>query len=56
MDNTLKLLKCAGFEINVFAGGAGGSQNYVLIKDLEAEKKLKERRAKARAQPTPANP
>lgn len=53
MDNSLKLLRCAGFEISVFAGGAGGSQNYALIKDLEAEKKLKERRAKARAKPTP---
>lgn len=53
MDNQLKILKCTDFEIRVFAGGEGGKLNYVLMKDLEAEKKLKERRDKARAQATP---
>lgn len=53
MDNSLKILKCTDFEIRVFAGGQGGNLNYVLMKDLEAEKKLKERRAKARAKATP---
>lgn len=54
LDN-LKLLKCAEFEVRVFAGGEGGNLNYVQIQDLEAEKKLKERRKKAREQagPTP---
>src|SRR5882762_6822932 len=53
MDNSLKILKCTDFEIRVFAGGPGGNLNYVLMKDLEAEKKLKERRDKARAKATP---
>src|SRR6267142_2813573 len=49
MDNSLKILKCTDFEIRVFAGGQGGNLNYALMKDLAAEKKLKERRDKARA-------
>jgi len=49
MDNQLKVLKCSEVEIRVFAGGEGGKLNYVLIKDLLADKKLKERRDKARA-------
>ena len=49
MDNSLKILKCTDFEIRVFIGGQGGNLNYVLMKDLEAEKKLKARRDKARA-------
>ena len=53
MDNTLKVLKCSEFEVNVFIGGAGGNLNYVLVKDLVADKKLKDRRAKARAQASP---
>ena len=53
MDNTLKVLKCAEFEINVFIGGPGGNLNYVLVKDLVSDKKLKDRRAKARAQASP---
>jgi hypothetical protein len=53
MDNSLKMLKCTDFELRVFAGGQGGNLNYVLIKDLEAEKKLKERKDKARAKATP---
>src|SRR5438132_1032499 len=39
--------------IRVFAGGTGGNLNYVLMSDLEADKKLKDRRAKARAKATP---
>lgn len=54
MDSQLKTLKCADLEIRVFAGGQGGNLNYVLIRDLEADKKLKERRAKAREKPTPS--
>jgi len=53
MDNNLKILKCADFEIRVFTGGPGGNLNYVLLKDLVAEKTLKDRRAKARAKATP---
>ena len=49
MDNSLKILKCTDFEVRVFAGGQSGNLNYALMKDLEAEKKLKDRRDKARA-------
>jgi hypothetical protein len=54
MDTQLKILKCAEFEARVFAGGEGGNLNYVLIKDLEAEKTLKDRRIKARAKASPS--
>jgi hypothetical protein len=47
MDDSLKILKCADFEIKVFAGGKGGNLNYVDIRDLEADKKIEERRKKA---------
>jgi hypothetical protein len=53
MDTQLKTLQCKDFEVRVFAGGEGGNLNYVLMRDLEADKKLKDRRAKARAQATP---
>jgi len=53
MDTQIKTLRCTDFEIRVFAGGPGGNLNYVLVKDLEAEKKLKDRRDKARAKATP---
>lgn len=49
MDSQLKTLTCAEFEVRVFIGGQGGNLNYVLVKDLQAEKKLQDRRAKARA-------
>jgi hypothetical protein len=48
LDTQLKTLKCDGFEISVFVGGEGGNLNYVQMKDLAAERELKERRAKAR--------
>src|ERR1044072_1587967 len=54
MDNQLKLLTCKDFEIRIFAGGEGGNLNYVLMRDLEADKKLKDRRAKASAQASPS--
>ncbi|MDX6496823.1 MAG: hypothetical protein QOG23_83 [Blastocatellia bacterium] len=53
LDTQMKTLKCTEFEIRAFAGGKGGNLNYVLIKDLVAEKKLKDRRDKARAKATP---
>jgi hypothetical protein len=53
MDNNLKILKCTGFEIQIFAGGPGGNLNYVEIRDLEADKTLKDRRAKAKEKATP---
>ncbi|HEX8160341.1 MAG TPA: hypothetical protein VF538_00460 [Pyrinomonadaceae bacterium] len=55
METQLKVLKCSGFEIRVFAGGEGGNLNYVLMSDLVAARTLKERRAKARenARPEP---
>jgi len=56
IGHQLKALKCTDFEVRVFAGGAGGSLNYVGVKDLVADQKLKERRAKARAVATPTPP
>lgn len=53
MDTQLKMLKCQDFEIRVFAGGPGGNLNYVLMSDLAAAKKLKDRKDKARAKATP---
>lgn len=53
MDNQMKTLTCTDFSIRVFAGGPAGSANYVLMQDLEADKKLKERRRKAREQASP---
>ena len=53
MDTQLKILKCTEVEIRVFAGGQGGNLNYTLMRDLEADKKLKDRRDKARAKATP---
>jgi len=54
MDTQLKTLTCKDFEIRVFAGGEGGNLNYVLMRDLEAERKLKDRRAKARSKASPS--
>ena len=54
MDNQLKILNCGEFEVNVFAGGKDGNLNYVLVKDRLADKVLSDRKAKARAQATPA--
>lgn len=53
MDNQLKVLTCADFEVRVFAGGQGGNLNYVLMQDREADKKLKDRRRRAREQASP---
>jgi hypothetical protein len=53
MDNSLKMLKCTEVEIRVFAGGPGGNLNYALMRDLVADKKLKDRRDKARAKAAP---
>jgi hypothetical protein len=53
MDSQLKILACKDFEVRAFIGGEGGKLNYVLMKDLDAEKKLKERKAKAKAQASP---
>jgi len=53
MDTQLKTLTCKDFEARVFSGGEGGNLNYVLMRDLEADKKLKDRRKKAREQASP---
>lgn len=53
METQMKTLTCSGFSIRLFNGGEGGSQNYVLIKDIEADNTLKERRKKAQAQTSP---
>lgn len=53
MDNQVKTLTCTDFSIRVFVGGPGGNLNSVLIEDLDADKKLKERRRKAREQASP---
>jgi hypothetical protein len=44
--DTLKNLKCDGFEISIFAGGRGGKLNYVQMRDSSAMKELEERQAK----------
>lgn len=56
LDTQMKTLHCADFSVRLFAGGEGGSLNSVLLQDLEADEKLKERRKKAAAEasPTPA--
>jgi hypothetical protein len=55
LDNSLKILKCRDFEIRVFAGGKGGSLNYLKIHDLDAEKKLKDRMDKVEQKATSEN-
>lgn len=50
LDTQLKTLRCKDFEISIYAGGKGGNINYVQMKDLTAQQKLKERRDKARGQ------
>ncbi len=47
MDTQMKMLKCAEFEVRVYAGGENGSLNYVGLKDLKAEKALREKEEKA---------
>ena len=54
MDSQMKTLSCKGFYVEVFAGGEGGNLNHVLIRDLDAEKELKDRRAKAKAKASPS--
>jgi hypothetical protein len=53
LDTQLKTLRCSEFEVQVFAGGAGGNLNYISVKDLVADKELRDRRAKLKAQATP---
>jgi hypothetical protein len=53
LDNQMKTLTCVDFSIRANAAGAGGNLNFVLLSDLEAEKKIKERRRKAREQASP---
>jgi hypothetical protein len=53
LDNQMKTLTCSDVSIRVFAAGDGGNLNSVLVQDLEADNKLKERRRKAREQPKP---
>lgn len=53
MDNQVKTLTCADFEVRAFIGGSGGILNNVSMRDLVAQKKLHEREAKANEQPTP---
>lgn len=48
MDDQLKVLRCSGFEIRAFAGRQAGVLNYIMVKDLGEEQKLKERKARAR--------
>lgn len=57
LDTQLKTLTCSDFELRVFAGGQGGTLNYVQMQDMKADETLKERRRKAREQasPTPEN-
>jgi hypothetical protein len=49
----MKTLKCMDFETQIFAGGKGGNLNYVMMRDLIADKTQKERRAKAKKNASP---
>ena len=53
LETQMKTLTCTGFSVQAFIGGQGGNQNYVLLKDIEADKKLKDRRKKAQEQASP---
>jgi hypothetical protein len=53
MDTQMKTLRCKDFEARVFAGGPGGNLNYVLMRDLVADRTLKDRRAQAKEKATP---
>lgn len=55
MDNQLKTLKCKEFEVQAFVGGQGGNLNYVEMKDLVAEERLKDRRKKAQENASPTS-
>jgi hypothetical protein len=55
MDTQLKTLSCSGFAVQLFAGGSDGNLNYADITDVAANKALRERRAKARAQASPTS-
>lgn len=48
MDTQLKTLRCKDFEVSVFAGGNNVNINYVQLRDMTAQQKLKERKARAR--------
>ena len=52
-DTQMKTLTCKDFDIRIFAGGKGGNLNYVLMRDLVADKTLKDRKAKAKEKATP---
>jgi hypothetical protein len=53
LDTQMKTLRCKDFELRLFAGGKGGNLNYVLMRDLVADKTLKDRKAKAKEKATP---
>jgi hypothetical protein len=53
MDTQMKTLTCKDFEARVFAGGKGGNLNYALMRDLVADKKLKQRMDKAEKKAAP---
>lgn len=53
MDTQMKTLRCKDFDARVFAGGPSGNLNYVLLRDLVADRTLKDRRAKAKEKATP---
>ncbi|HYJ84726.1 MAG TPA: hypothetical protein VEW46_01560 [Pyrinomonadaceae bacterium] len=53
LDTQMKTLKCNDFEVQIFAGGKGGNLNYVLVRDLIADKTIKDRRVKASQKASP---
>lgn len=53
LETQMKTLTCRDFGIQIFSGGEGGNLNYVLMRDLVADKTLKERRAKAKEKAAP---
>jgi hypothetical protein len=54
LESQLKVLTCKDFEVRVFVGGETGNLNYVQLMDLEADKTMQDRRAKAKAQAKPS--
>lgn len=46
MENQMKVLQCSGFEARAFASARGAIMAYVEIRDLAAEKQMKDREEK----------
>jgi hypothetical protein len=47
LDTQLKTLRCQDFEVTLFAGGNNVNINYIEMRDMAAQQKLRERRSRA---------